>query len=116
MTSTVSPTPAARVERGAAWLDETYGDNWPLLLDLELLNLESACDCVLGQTFGDYDDALAGAFPGWTFIQRQTWARDHGFYRTEDLGDWADLQFEWERLIEQRVDAAVAARRELVST
>jgi hypothetical protein len=39
----------ARVEAGAAWLDERIPD-WYTLIDLEELALLSTCNCVLGQT------------------------------------------------------------------
>jgi hypothetical protein len=50
MTST---TINARVHRGAALLDEKF-PGWESSVNVSTLNLESSCNCVLGQKFGDF--------------------------------------------------------------
>jgi hypothetical protein len=46
-------TIAERVAAGVAWLDENK-PGWDSTVELRQLDLYSAEDCVLGQTFGDY--------------------------------------------------------------
>lgn len=46
-------TIAERVERGASLLDTRF-PGWVDQVDLSRLNLESSCNCVLGQRFGDF--------------------------------------------------------------
>jgi len=82
-------TPAAdlaeRVALGAAWLDAAH-PGWRDRVDVDRLNLEDSCDCVLGQTLqaDDPDEfyfAVAAhadgsgceAYPG------ERWAIAHGF-------------------------------------
>ncbi len=49
--------PAFRVHRGAIKLDQIR-PNWDKTLDTERLHIGSPNDCVLGQTFGDYEMGL----------------------------------------------------------
>ncbi len=46
----------ARVEDGAAWLDEAR-PGWADLVDLNILDLDDPRCCVLGQVFGGFFDA-----------------------------------------------------------
>lgn len=50
------PDVPERVARGAALLDEMHPD-WPSMIIPEALALESCKRCVLGQMFGDFNDA-----------------------------------------------------------
>lgn len=68
------------VKRGAAFLDE-HLPNWRRVVDRERLDLGSSCDCLLGQMFGSFEDAVvvldlddkdAGWF-GFYKYGRQTW-------------------------------------------
>ncbi|MFI7072076.1 hypothetical protein [Micromonospora sediminicola] len=43
-----------RVELGMAWLDARL-PGWDELVDLDRLNVENPCDCLLGQTYGEWD-------------------------------------------------------------
>lgn len=49
----MTPTPVA-VKRGAALLDERL-PGWRNHVHPETLDLSSACGCVLGELFGDYE-------------------------------------------------------------
>jgi len=46
----------ARVQAGAAWLDENR-PGWIDRIDLATLDLGDPCRCVLGQEYGDWDEA-----------------------------------------------------------
>jgi hypothetical protein len=46
-----------RVANGVAWLDE-HLPNWPQMIELTELDMADDCRCVIGQTFGDYGQAL----------------------------------------------------------
>ncbi len=46
------------VELGADFLDERL-PGWRNEIDPETLALESSCDCVLGQLFGDYERGMS---------------------------------------------------------
>lgn len=46
----------ARVQAGAAWLDDNV-DGWRGSVDVNTLDMESPCNCVLGQLRGEYFDA-----------------------------------------------------------
>lgn len=46
-----------RVEAGARLLDEELGTDWVHDVDLERLDLNSVCRCVLGQIYGDFCEA-----------------------------------------------------------
>lgn len=48
-----------RVEVGMAWLDFRL-PGWDELIDLDRLNVENPCDCLLGQTIGDWDLHVVG--------------------------------------------------------
>lgn len=53
----------AKVERGAKLLDEKLPE-WRSKIDLDLLDISTATQCVLGQLFGDYRVGLSQLF--WT--------------------------------------------------
>lgn len=44
----------ARVKRGIALLEEKYGHDWYMMIDLDRLKLSSSTRCVLGQIYGDF--------------------------------------------------------------
>lgn len=95
---------AARVEAGAAWLDETV-PNWERRVDDTMLDLASGCNCILGQVF----KVAAAPFTGYEWATRtftgyehylpvaSGWAVEHGFLvdkdeTAEELDDaWLDL-------------------------
>lgn len=48
---------AENVKRGIEWLDANV-KGWRAKIDIGWLNLSDDYDCVLGQIFGNYDDAI----------------------------------------------------------
>lgn len=106
----------ARVARGAALLDEERA-GWWRTIDLDALDLNNACGCVLGQVFADhaadphesgYDWALANLGEG-------DWVRGFGFLvpagltPAEEAAAFAALTEAWRSLIEERRRVAVRA-------
>lgn len=91
-----------RVERGAAFLDEKR-PGWWREIDLSLLDIRSACNCVIGQLHnGRYVDGVAALG-----IERE--APDYGMelWRTDFApvdAHWIlmDLTDAWSELIQQR--------------
>lgn len=55
-TDTYNPN-AVRVSAGAKWLDEHH-PGWVDKIDLESLDLNDCAECVLGQLFGDFHEAV----------------------------------------------------------
>ena len=55
-TSTTERVPAVekRIAAGARFLDERRGLTWRGLVDIETLDIESPCDCILGQLFDHF--------------------------------------------------------------
>lgn len=45
------------VRRGIAWMDEWVPD-WRESINRENLDMRNGADCILGQVFGDYDEAV----------------------------------------------------------
>jgi hypothetical protein len=91
---------AERVNAGAAWLDQ-HQPGWVDRIDLDRLNLEATCHCILGQLHGDYYEALddlGRRVPGqWT-------AEGLGFNASTRSADeeYDELTAAWRQLIEQR--------------
>lgn len=100
----MSDTIETRVARGVALLDEKL-PGWVDRIDLEKLDLSSACDCILGQEFDGkaiwpdllgYDIGLSELFAN---VEKD--AARHGF----TAGAWAaaeawdELEGEWRRVI-----------------
>ena len=56
VTTTTVPTVAERVQAGAAWLDE-HESGWVDRIDLDRLDINSECQCILGQLHGSYKAA-----------------------------------------------------------
>lgn len=93
-----------RVAAGVAWLDENRS-GWIDLVNLDTLDLSSCTLCVLGQLFGEYEDApLAAKYT--PDLASTGPARSRGFevaYRTASAyREYADLTAEWRRVIESR--------------
>lgn len=88
-TSTVTE----RVERGATLLDE-HMPGWEGRIDLERLNLASACDCVVGQLLGSYRYVYVDLY-----IKSGT---TYGFESTPP-GNYSGLTRAWRKLIRARL-------------
>ena len=90
----------ARINRGEKWLNEHYGPDWYDHIDLDRLDLSSACDCVLGQLGHDIVRKAGGRKGGAWSAKFRAWARrggwdsqlltDHDGYNLIDLIDPAD--------------------------
>lgn len=95
-----------RVARGAALLDKTLAD-WDERIDLDRLDLESPCNCILGQEFTGHPEANGREWTAYEvgrdelFVNHDNPHRaavEHGFDR--DVWDsYGSLTAEWERVI-----------------
>ena len=108
-----------RVARGVALLDRTLAD-WDERIDLERLNLENTCDCILGQEFARHPDVDLAEHDGWFevtpfdigvrelfseqyFADPELAARAHGFNAIGKPGhtvkEFQALTAEWRRVV-----------------
>lgn len=96
-----------RVARGVALLDRTLAD-WDERIDLDRLDLESTCGCILGQEFADYADDFDNE--DWTPYDAaiselpidgygDAWRYGFDRHRNEGGNEYADLTAEWKRVI-----------------
>lgn len=103
-----------RVARGAAELDRIL-PGWYEKIDLEILDLDSPCKCVLGQLSVDIID-VPGSYGGVvmalshdaTATGSKRWARSRGFLAQFDakIEEDADRLTEaWKRFIRQSLEA-----------
>lgn len=103
-----------RVAKGAALLDEKL-PGWVDRIDLDRLNVQSGCDCILGQEFSGSatEDApgfvigLFGLFGG-----ELTEAMLHGFTIGGGYDTFPALTREWRRVILARRGQADPVRRD----
>lgn len=106
-----------RVAAGAEWLDERLPD-WVNRIDLEDLDIRDACACILGQTFGDFDEAPLVQAGGWRAAHLAAWplgfqshevAEAFEAHRHQDpelvTAEYRALEAEWTRLILARREA-----------
>lgn len=110
-----APTVAERVAAGAAWLDQ-HEPGWWQRINLDRLNLNSECNCILGQLHGRYNDAPAvGAAAlngdGGSHYAILRWALPLGFALDWDdcRTDGRELTAAWRDLISARRAAGGAA-------
>lgn len=84
---------AEDVRAGMELLDERGPDGWERRIDLQRLNISSCEECVCGQLYGNYADALPklGINSG----------RGYGFVMS-NRASTRELQVEWERAIAER--------------
>ena len=94
-----------QIKNGVNWLDENF-PGWEHEIDLEKLNLESSCSCILGQT-SDYwwvlesqvaPEPLEGVFD--TLERRSEWAEAHGFFQ-RDVDEYDELTDQWKVMVEK---------------
>jgi hypothetical protein len=113
-------TVAERVAKGAAFLDERE-PGWDARIDLDTLDLQAPCRCVLGQLathLDDYDDdwsyrditdrfGLVIWFWNW---KADTSATDleYGFNADPDVETYDALASEWKRVITARREAGAS--------
>lgn len=88
-----------RVKRGAEWLDGEM-PGWERKIDLDMLRLDSPCNCILGQLFdGDFGAVVPG--------RKQAWAQNCGFLSysfeaTVSMREYDALEESWIKVIQER--------------
>jgi hypothetical protein len=101
-------TTAERVANGAQLLDEKY-PGWYRKINLDDLDIESACNCICGQ-LGEYEDKLwtdfaeenLGSPPDQVFSPNEVWMNwviNHGF-----VDDSGAMTKEWKLAILDRLN------------
>lgn len=110
---------AQRVARGVALLDKERPGWWrtdiPAPIDLDALDLDVPCRCVLGQLFagdvGNPDDAYSVGLAELGLGESLTHMSDyrHGF--DGDADNMRLLTYEWQQVITWRRDAQASERR-----
>lgn len=91
-------TVAERVQKGARLLDRTR-PGWERLINLNDLRLESTCNCVLGQLYGDYGKGVEELLHGDDYK-----AGNCGFNASGGIR-YTALTREWLRTIFKRIVA-----------
>ena len=78
-----------RVIRGFDYLTDYYGPEWQDAIDVETLDLSSACNCVLGQLANDYWDVYFNNINNkWHSMEEFiVWSYNHGFSIDETNSD-----------------------------
>lgn len=105
---------AARVARGAEWLDKVH-PGWERRIDLSVLVLSDCTKCVLGQLVPNceydtgYEAVLWAMTDGVGEIKAAQWATDHGFNAGGGLSAatrcrYVNLDAAWTDLIKSRFD------------
>ena len=93
------PTLEERVQAGAEYLDEIR-PGWEEEVNTDHLQLNNCLDCVLGQLFGDFDEALA------ELDITEGDAKSMGFllseFRNFEEEDYPELTDIWRDLIKKR--------------
>lgn len=103
---------AERVAKGAALLDQKK-PGWFRNVDLDKLDINARCDCIIGQTVGRYSPEVlcsigVGEWDAWEygFI---TIFRTHFFAAWRCRNELAKLEGEWRRVIvKRRADDALS--------
>lgn len=95
----------AQIQKGAELLDTHFGGpEWRERINTDSLLMRNIHNCILGQLFGNYWDALStlGVREYQTYLanERVPVASDYGFQMPMDTDDWMDngyqtLQAEW---------------------
>jgi hypothetical protein len=99
-------TIAKRVAAGAAFLDK-HEPGWVERIDLDRLNLNHTCNCVLGQAFADksewsnryYDSGYDYARARFRLLRG---GAGFGFDTADDYEPYEPLAAEWKRVITER--------------
>lgn len=101
-----------QVTRGAAWLDEHIGLDWPLKIDLGVLDLSNCRACIVGQLLiapsVSIVDSVEAFYNNLDLLgvdrAQQT---ELGFNIGEPGGDYRRLQGAWEKEIKRRLNKGV---------
>jgi hypothetical protein len=100
MSASIVKEDVNEADDGAAWLDEHH-PGWAERINLDTFDLRSGSMCVLGQLFGDFDEAVSK----YNLDGRDY---DYGFMglEKEEAGaehrDWDTLEDRWRTLIADR--------------
>jgi hypothetical protein len=91
------------VERGAKFLDRTFGLGWPRRIKLRRLDLASSEHCVLAQVHPSHNYVDAGISLGLNLEQIQAWGftSPRLFFSPPDAIE--DLTQAWKELIRKRL-------------
>jgi hypothetical protein len=103
---------AERVSNGIALLDELE-PNWRESIDLEMLNIATCTNCILGQLSFKEDGLTSTDYSRWLDKRYKTYARDRhelGFtvyngpteYYYPSLDDFNSVTAEWKRRLNDR--------------
>lgn len=96
-----------RVNRGATLLDKRR-PNWNYEVVPENLDMSSAQLCIVGQTYGDYDEHVGPIFGKDEFEDAQDEAAEHGFVTGDEFdGEWELMDRVWGYLLQERSQAGV---------
>lgn len=87
----------SRVELGMVWLDARL-PGWVDLIDLDELDVASPCNCLLGQTLGDWDLRVVGM----EMDQLAACGFDASTSHDGMADEYAALTELWKRAIRQR--------------
>lgn len=66
------------VENGVQYMRDRFGKGWWRKIKTPL-NMSNGCNCILGQSCGEFWDELDRLMPTSGAGDRQVWARDKGF-------------------------------------
>lgn len=96
--------PRANVQRGFDKLTREQRD----MVNLDMLNMDSDWNCILGQIFGSYATGMATLFPEISLLDHD-WldqrGAEYGFFQSYGESDafrrYAALQDEWVRLLSE---------------
>lgn len=87
------------VRKGIEWLDE-YLPEWRECIDTSILDMGHVHDCILGQIFGNYDNAC---YENGLPIQ----STEHGFYLNDaDVHRYHELGETWIALMDSTSEKA----------
>ena len=101
-----------RATRGAELLDKKR-PCWTAEIDRKGLDMQSLCDCVLGQLYGSYDAGLSALWPQTNWPQINANASHLGLNTTDGASTkaqgvhYATLRKAWLELIEERLAVSV---------
>lgn len=108
MSNIVEPTEEQRLaaKRGAHLLDERM-PGWAKRINPATLDMGSGCQCVLGQTYGEYEDGVQTLDLGAAYMfpkDQSPPVVHHGFFAEGVVGerDWRGLSAAWLEQIAER--------------
>ncbi len=108
-----------KARRGAAWLDREL-PGWHKGIDRSVLNVGSCTNCVLGQMFEDYENALEPLHVSTTWLKRHGFNATHlhsetwfGFFQEyTDRSAYQELTKAWLDEIDVRLEGPIAVTQE----